>query len=145
MFYIAYLRQNQFPQVFGFPEEFPKIGAPVLCRDSCLNDLQIKLLIVFALKTYALKAKEYVIPFLKGSHKKAQKAKKLKTQEANKRGQGAGKAESIPVAIQGDKDYRKFYEKYQAVPFRISRRWPFNLVTLPCSRRRAPLRRCWPS
>ena len=65
MFYIAYLRQLQFPQeVFGFPEWFPKIGSPVHCRVSCLGALQMKLLIVFVGKTWALKFVEYGKPLL---------------------------------------------------------------------------------
>jgi Ca2+-binding EF-hand superfamily protein len=64
-FYIAYLRQEKFPQFLGFPESFPQIGKPVICEESCLAQLQIKLFIVFAGKTYMLKVLEYGKPMLR--------------------------------------------------------------------------------
>jgi Ca2+-binding EF-hand superfamily protein len=64
-FYIAYLRQEQFPYFLGFPKSLPQIGKEIFCDESCLADLQIKLFIVFGLKTYGMKLMEYGMPLLK--------------------------------------------------------------------------------
>lgn len=62
MFYITYLKQLDFTWI-GFGKGHP-------CPESCMPDLQLKMLVIFTGKTYGLKVKEYGLPWIKRRAKK---------------------------------------------------------------------------